>query len=118
MPQASTVHLIKAVSIATPNLWALGRWQEAAPHAAAAVAAMPDLAAAHVLLGNILLRKQELDGALREYQTYLRLEPDGSMAAGTREMIEKSRVRRVRNSPPRLRPPARPQPRRTHPHQS
>jgi len=71
------------------SLWAPGRWQDAAPHATAAVAAMPDLAAAHVLLGNILLRKQELDGALREYQTYLRLEPDGSMAAGTREMIEK-----------------------------
>jgi tetratricopeptide (TPR) repeat protein len=71
-------------------LWALGRWQDAAPHAAnAAVAAMPDLAAAHVLLGNILLRKQDIDGALREYQTYLRLEPNGSMAAGTREMIEK-----------------------------
>ncbi len=70
-------------------LWALGRWQDAAPHAATAVAAMPDLATAHVLLGNILLRKQDLDGALREYQTYLRLEPNGSMAVGTREMIEK-----------------------------
>jgi tetratricopeptide (TPR) repeat protein len=69
--------------------WALGRWQDAAPHASAAVAAMPDLAAAHVLLGNILLRRQDLDGALREYQTYLRLEPNGSMAAGTRETIEK-----------------------------
>jgi tetratricopeptide (TPR) repeat protein len=69
--------------------WALARWQDAAPHATAAVAAMPDLAAAHVLLGNILLRKQDLDGALREYQTYLRLDPNGSMAAGTHEMIEK-----------------------------
>ncbi len=69
--------------------WASGRWQDAAPHAAAAVAAMPDLAAAHVLLGNILLRKQDLNGALREYQTYLRLEPNGSMAVATRDMIEK-----------------------------
>jgi tetratricopeptide (TPR) repeat protein len=71
------------------TLWALGRWQDAAPHASAAVAAIPDLAAAHVLLGNILLRRQDLEGTLREYQTYLRLEPNGSMAAGTREMIEK-----------------------------
>jgi tetratricopeptide (TPR) repeat protein len=70
-------------------LWALGRWQDAAPHASTAVAALPDLAAAHVLLGNILLRQQDLDGALREYQTYLRLDPNGSMAAGTREMVEK-----------------------------
>jgi tetratricopeptide (TPR) repeat protein len=70
-------------------LWALGRWQDAAPHASTAVAALPDLAAAHVLLGNILLRQQDLDGALREYQTYLQLDPNGSMAAGTREMVEK-----------------------------
>jgi len=70
-------------------LWGSGRWQDAAPHAAAAVAAMPDLAAPHVLLANILLRKQDVDGALREYQTYLRLEPNGSMAMGTRDVIEK-----------------------------
>jgi tetratricopeptide (TPR) repeat protein len=71
------------------TLWALGRSQDAAPHASAAVAAMPDLAAAHVLLGNILLHRQDFEGALREYQTYLRLDPNGSMAAATREMIEK-----------------------------
>src|SRR5258708_26607484 len=59
--------------------WVSGRWQDAAPHAAAAVAAMPDLAAAHVLLGNILLRKQDVDGSCREYQNNLRLEHNGSM---------------------------------------
>ena len=74
--------------------WASGRWQDAAPHAAAAVAAMPDLGAAHVLLGNILLRKQDLDAALREYQTYLRLEPNGSMAAGTRDIVERIKASR------------------------
>ena len=70
-------------------LWGSGRWHDAAPHAAAAVAAMPDLAAPHVLLANILLRKHDVDGALREYQTYLRLVPNGSMATGTRDVIEK-----------------------------
>jgi Flp pilus assembly protein TadD len=69
--------------------WAMGRWQDAAPHAANAVAALPDLAPTHVLMGNILLRKNDPEGALREYQEYLRLDPNGSMAAGTRSMIDK-----------------------------
>ena len=69
--------------------WAMGRWQDAAPHAKAAVTGMPGLAPPHVLLGNILLKKSDLTGALHEYQEYLRLDPNGSMAAGTREMVEK-----------------------------
>ena len=69
--------------------WAMGRWQDAAPHAKSAVTSMPSLAPPHVLLGNILLKKNDLNGALHEYQEYLRLDPDGSMAPGTREMIEK-----------------------------
>ena len=69
--------------------WAMGRWQDAAPHATAAVASLPNLAPPHVLLGNILLRKNDLAGALHEYQEYLRLDPNGSMAQGTRDMVEK-----------------------------
>jgi len=69
--------------------WAQGRWQDAAPHARQAVAAMPDLAPAHVLLGNVMLRESNAQGALHEYQEYLRLDPNGSMAPGVRQMIEK-----------------------------
>ncbi len=69
--------------------WALGRWQEAAPHARKAVSDMPDLASPHVLLGNILLRENNPQDALREYQEYLRLDPNGSMAPGVHQMIEK-----------------------------
>jgi Flp pilus assembly protein TadD len=69
--------------------WAMGRWQDAEPHARAAVTGMPSLAPPHVLMGNILLKKSDLNGALHEYKEYLRLDPDGSMAAGTREMVEK-----------------------------
>jgi len=47
--------------------WFLGRWQEAAPHARKAVSAMPDVASPHALLGNILLREQDAQGALDEY---------------------------------------------------
>ncbi len=69
--------------------WALDRWQEAAPHVRKAVSDMPDLASPHVLLGNVLLRENNPDGALREYQEYLRLDPNGSMAPGAHQMIEK-----------------------------
>jgi Flp pilus assembly protein TadD len=69
--------------------WALGRWQDAAPHARKAVIDMPDLAGAHALLGNIMLRESNAPGALHEYQEYLRLEPNGTMAPGVREMVAK-----------------------------
>jgi tetratricopeptide (TPR) repeat protein len=69
--------------------WALGRWKDAAPHARNAVAGMPDLAPAHALLGNVMLRESNAQGALREYQEYLRLDPNGSMAPSVRQMIEK-----------------------------
>src|SRR5579859_81641 len=69
--------------------WELGRWQEAAPHARKAVSLTPDLASPHVLLGNILLRERNAQGALHEYQEYLQLDPNGSMAEGVRKMVEK-----------------------------
>lgn len=69
--------------------WALGRWQDAAPFAADTVKALPDLAAAHVLLGNIRLKLRDAPGALHEYQEYLRIEPQGAMAPQVRDMIEK-----------------------------
>lgn len=69
--------------------WALGRWQDAAPLAADTVKALPDLAAAHVLLANIRLKQRDAAGALHEYQEYLRIEPQGAMAPQVREMVEK-----------------------------
>jgi len=69
--------------------WALGRWQDAAPLAADTVKALPDLAAAHVLLANIKLKQRDAAGALHEYQEYLRIEPQGAMAPQVRDMVEK-----------------------------
>src|SRR5260370_5333876 len=68
---------------------ALGRWKDAAPHARRAVAGMPDLAPAHALLGNVMLRESNAQGALHKNQEHLRLDPNGSMATGVRQMIEK-----------------------------
>jgi Flp pilus assembly protein TadD len=69
--------------------FALNRNDDAEFHGRKAVALKPDHAAAHVVLGNIFLRKREFGGALLEYQQYLRLEPDGPMSAGVRDMVGK-----------------------------
>jgi tetratricopeptide (TPR) repeat protein len=69
--------------------WAMGRWQDAAPLAADTVKALPDLAAAHALLGNIRLKLRDAPGALHEYQEYLRIEPQGTLAPQVRDLVEK-----------------------------
>jgi Tfp pilus assembly protein PilF len=69
--------------------WAMGRWQEAAPLAADTVKVLPDLAPARVLLANIRLKQRDAAGALHEYQEYLRIEPQGSMAPQVRDMVDK-----------------------------
>jgi tetratricopeptide (TPR) repeat protein len=87
----------QAISPASPQVqyelarayWGLGRWQEAEPLALQAATAQPELAAVHVLLGNIMLRKRDAPGALRHFREYLRLEPQGPLAPATREMVAK-----------------------------
>ena len=69
--------------------WNLGRWQESEQHASKALALKPDMAPAHVLLGNSLLRKHDAPGALKEFKEYLRLEPQGLYATGTRAAVER-----------------------------
>jgi tetratricopeptide (TPR) repeat protein len=71
------------------SLWGLKRWEEAEPHAAKSLALKPDYPDAHVLMGNILLRKRDAEGALRQFQEYLRLAPKGAMAEPTRELVSK-----------------------------
>jgi Flp pilus assembly protein TadD len=67
--------------------FALGRWQEAEPHAASAVALETDFARAHLLMGNIQLKKGDGPAAISEFQSYLKLEPDGPAAASITEVI-------------------------------
>jgi tetratricopeptide (TPR) repeat protein len=69
--------------------WSMGRWQDAIPLAQEAVAAQPNLSGARVLLGNLFLKERNAAAALREYEEYLRLEPNGSMAPQVREIVAK-----------------------------
>jgi len=65
------------------------QWQNAEPPLRKVIAAQPDAAGAHVMLGNVLLKKGDGPGALAEFQTYLKLDPNGPMAGGARDVIPK-----------------------------
>jgi len=67
--------------------WALSRWQEADQHMAKAIQLRPDDAGAHILMGNIQLRERNAEGALKEFQEAVRLDPKGPLADSTRQMI-------------------------------
>ena len=69
--------------------WNLGRWEDSEPHARKALALQPDMAPAHVLLGNSMLRKRDAPGALKEFQEYLKLTPQGEFAPATRAVVER-----------------------------
>lgn len=71
------------------ELWAIGRWQEAEPHATKAAALQPTMAPVHVILGNIALRKRDPQAALKEFQQYLKLDPKGPMAGGAQSIVDK-----------------------------
>lgn len=69
--------------------WILGRVQDSEMHARKAVDLRPELAGAHILLGDIDLNKRDPKGALKEYQEGIRLDPKGPMAAGAQQMVDK-----------------------------
>jgi len=69
--------------------WALRRWQDAEPHAVKAEKLEPDVAGVHVLMGNIFLQRRDTDGALKEFNEYLKLDPHGPMSDSVRAMVAK-----------------------------
>jgi len=73
------------------GLWALGKWQEAEVYARKAVALNKAFAPAHVLMGNINLRRRDAKAALAEFEEYLRLDPQGPFAESVKAMVEKIR---------------------------
>jgi len=62
---------------------------KAAPAIGHTLQLKPDFAEGHLLAGNILLKVNQQERALAEYNEYLRLDPKGEFAAPTRELVEK-----------------------------
>ena len=64
-----------------------GRWAEAEQQLAKANQLRPSVAQQHVMLGDVFLRERNAEGALKEFQEALRLDPTGPMAEPTRQMV-------------------------------
>lgn len=71
------------------SLWAMGRWQEAEPHARRAIEIDKNFPMSHIIMGNIYLRHRDARSALAEFQEYLRLDPEGQQSGAVKEMATK-----------------------------
>ncbi len=69
------------------SLWGQGKWQAAEPHARQAIELNKEYAGPHVLMGNIYLQREDPEAALKEFQEYLRLDPQGSLAPSVKEIV-------------------------------
>jgi len=69
--------------------WDQGVIAKAGPAIGRTLQLKPDFAEAHLLAGNILLKIDQRERALVEYQEYLKLEPKGEFALQARELVQK-----------------------------
>ena len=69
--------------------WDQGVIAKAGPAIGRTLQLKPDFAEAHLLAGNILLKIDQRERALVEYQEYLKLEPKGEFAPQARELVQK-----------------------------
>jgi tetratricopeptide (TPR) repeat protein len=52
----------------------------------------PDLAAAHLLKGNLLFKARRFQEALHEFEEYVRLDPNGQFVDQTRALVQRIKV--------------------------
>jgi hypothetical protein len=52
----------------------------------------PDLAAAHLLKGNLLFKARRAEDALHEFEEYVRLDPNGQFVEQTRALVQRIKV--------------------------
>ncbi len=69
--------------------WDMGEVAKAGPPIGKTLQLKPDLAEAHLLAGNILLRVNQKERALIEYREYLRLAPKGEFVPQVQELVRK-----------------------------
>jgi tetratricopeptide (TPR) repeat protein len=69
--------------------WDMGDVAKAAAPIGMTLQLKPDLAPAHLLAGNILLRVGQKERALIEYREYLRLAPKGEFVPQVQELVQK-----------------------------
>lgn len=67
--------------------WALGRLPEAEKQVQTALEIQPDLADAHVLMGNLMLQRGQPQMALTHFREYIRLAPSGPMVVPAQKLI-------------------------------
>jgi Tfp pilus assembly protein PilF len=77
--------------------WTIKRIPEAEKHLDKILQLQPNFAAAHALRGNVRLARRDSEGALQSFKEYLRLEPQGSMAAAAQDAIR--RIEEARKKP-------------------
>ena len=69
--------------------WDRGETIKAAPEIGRTLQLKPDFAEAHLLAGNVLLKLQQPERAVIEYEEYVRLAPKGEFVAEARNLIQK-----------------------------
>ena len=69
--------------------WDMGEVAKAGPPIGMTLQLKPDLAEAHLLAGNILLRVNQRERAVIEYREYLRLAPKGEFVPQVQELVRK-----------------------------
>jgi Flp pilus assembly protein TadD len=69
--------------------WDMGEVAKAGGPIGMTLQLKPDLAEAHLLAGNILLRVNQRERALTEYREYLRLAPKGEFVSQAHELVRK-----------------------------
>jgi tetratricopeptide (TPR) repeat protein len=69
--------------------WDMGEVTKAGGPIGMTLQLKPDLAEAHLLAGNILLRVNQRERALLEYREYLKLAPKGEFVPQVQELVRK-----------------------------